>query len=124
MQGFFAIQAAAAADVAIDACIALQRRSVLWTEVYGRFVAGGCQVLLLERLLPCILANQLTTLGPELMQARSPRPSSPFFIFKPREHIKSLQSDRARSKHLYCIRYTLMLHPLPPAGVLQPDLPK
>lgn len=65
------MRAAAATDVAIELCLAIDRRSLLWSEVFPRFVAAGCAAPLLEHLLPQILFDQLTALAPEVMQVRT-----------------------------------------------------
>ena len=62
------MQAAAAADIAVELCMALEMRSLLWSSVFPRFAAAGCRQVLLEHLLPHIFRDQLTTLAPEVMQ--------------------------------------------------------
>ena len=63
------MQAAGAAETAIEVCILLRRLEVMWEEVYPRYLARGCQGILLERLLPHILASKLPSFPPEVMQA-------------------------------------------------------
>ncbi|KAK9840784.1 hypothetical protein WJX81_004448 [Elliptochloris bilobata] len=58
-----------AAEVALDACLALGRPGVLWEEVAPRFRRAGRLGALLERLLPRVLAGRLAALAPEIMQA-------------------------------------------------------
>ena len=67
------LQAVSAAETAIDLCVALARTSVLWEEVWPRFKAAGQGSVLLERLQPHILADQLRALAPEVMQVRACR---------------------------------------------------
>ena len=62
------LQAVSAAETAIDLCVALAKTSVLWEEVWPRFKAAGQGSVLLERLQPHILADQLRALAPEVMQ--------------------------------------------------------
>lgn len=62
------MQAAGAADTAIELCVLIQRADVLWGEVYPRYLACGQHPALLERLLPHILASKLPSLPPEVMQ--------------------------------------------------------
>ena len=62
------MQAAAAADIAVELCMALEMRPLLWSSVFPRFAAAGCRQVLLEHLLPHIFRDQLTTLAPEVMQ--------------------------------------------------------
>ena len=62
------LQAAGAGETAIDLCILVARLPVLWEEVYPRFAQRGLQGLLLERLLPHLLASRLPSLPPEVMQ--------------------------------------------------------
>eukprot|EP00884_Botryococcus_braunii_P022622 jgi/Botrbrau1/9043/Bobra.0376s0020.2 len=64
-----ALQAGAAADVAIDACLGLGKPEALWEEVAPRFFAAGEGPALLERLLPRVVSGQLRKLAPEVMQA-------------------------------------------------------
>ncbi|KAK9804391.1 hypothetical protein WJX72_010740 [[Myrmecia] bisecta] len=74
--------AAAAAETAIEVCLVVRRPAVLWEEVFPRFQAGRVGGVLLEHLQPHILADQLPTLAPEVMQAlvehfsRSGRPDA------------------------------------------------
>ncbi len=63
------LQAASAADTAIELCILVKRADVLWEEVYPRYSARRQQGILLERLLPHILASKLPSFPPEVMQA-------------------------------------------------------
>lgn len=67
------LQAVSAAETAIDLCVALAKTSVLWEEVWPRFKAAGQGSVLLERLQPHILADQLRALAPEVMQVRACR---------------------------------------------------
>ena len=67
------LQAVSAAETAIDLCVALAKTSVLWEEVWPRFKAAGRGSVLLERLQPHILADQLRALAPEVMQVRAHR---------------------------------------------------
>lgn len=62
------VQAAGAAETAIDLCVLSRRADVLWGEVYPRYLACGQHPTLLERLLPHILASKLPSLPPEVMQ--------------------------------------------------------
>ena len=64
------VQAASAADTAVELCILIQRPDVLWEEVYPRFLACAQQGTLLEQLLPHILASKLPSFPPEIMQVR------------------------------------------------------
>ena len=62
------LQAAGAAETAIELCVLIGRGDVLWGEVYPRYLACSQQPALLERLLPHILASKLPSLPPEVMQ--------------------------------------------------------
>ena len=62
------LQAAGAAETAIELCVLSRRADVLWGEVYPRYLACGQHPALLERLLPHILASKLLSLPPEVMQ--------------------------------------------------------
>ena len=62
------LQAASAAETAIELCVLIRRADVLWGEVYPRYLACGQHGALLERLLPHILASKLPSLPPEVMQ--------------------------------------------------------
>lgn len=62
------LQAAGAADTAIELCVLIRRADVLWGEVYPRYLACGQHPALLERLLPHILASKLPSFPPEVMQ--------------------------------------------------------
>lgn len=66
------MKAAAAADIAIELCLAIDKRSLLWSTVLPQFAAKQCSAALLDRLLPHILSNQLTALAPEVMQVSDP----------------------------------------------------
>ncbi|KAL0048183.1 hypothetical protein WJX82_009442 [Trebouxia sp. C0006] len=63
------MQAAGAADTAIEVCILIKRAEVLWEGIYPRYLARKQQGILLERLLPHILASKLPSFPPEVMQA-------------------------------------------------------
>ncbi|KAL0030409.1 hypothetical protein WJX79_001821 [Trebouxia sp. C0005] len=63
------MQAAGAADTAIQLCILINRTEVLWEGIYPRYLARKQQGILLERLLPHILASKLPSFPPEVMQA-------------------------------------------------------
>ncbi|KAL0018560.1 hypothetical protein WJX77_004866 [Trebouxia sp. C0004] len=63
------MQAAGAADTAIQLCILIKRAEVLWEGIYPRYLARKQQGILLERLLPHILASKLPSFPPEVMQA-------------------------------------------------------
>jgi len=63
------LQAAGAADTAIELCILIKRAEVLWEGIYPRYLARKQQGILLERLLPHILASKLPSFPPEVMQA-------------------------------------------------------
>ena len=69
-QSFHTLQAAGAADTAIEICILIGRLGTLWEEVYPRYAGRGLQGMLLERLLPHLLASRLPSLPPEVMQVR------------------------------------------------------
>ncbi|CAL8466179.1 g5715 [Coccomyxa elongata] len=60
-----------AAEMAIDVCLGLGREHLLWSEVVPRFASFGAapRGQLLERLLPRIMAGQIHSLAPEVMQA-------------------------------------------------------
>ena len=62
------LQAAGAAETAIELCVLIRRADVLWGEVYPRYLVCGQHPALLERLLPHILASKLPSLPPEVMQ--------------------------------------------------------
>lgn len=62
------LQAAGAGDTAIEMCILTGGLEALWEEVYPRYVGRGLQAMLLERLLPHLLASRLPSLPPEVMQ--------------------------------------------------------
>lgn len=62
------LQAAGAADTAIETCILIHRLGTLWEEVYPRYAERNLQGMLLERLLPHMLASRLPSLPPEVMQ--------------------------------------------------------
>ena len=64
----FVLQAISAAETAIELCILIKRAEVLWEEVYPRFHAHNQQGLLLDALLPHILASKLPSFPPEVMQ--------------------------------------------------------
>lgn len=49
-------------------CILTGRLEALWEEVYPRYAGRGLQGMLLERLLPHLLASRLPSLPPEVMQ--------------------------------------------------------
>ncbi|KAL3136710.1 hypothetical protein ABBQ38_005943 [Trebouxia sp. C0009 RCD-2024] len=63
------MQAASAADTAIEVCVLIRRADVLWGEVYPRYLACGHLPALLDRLLPHMLASKLPSFPPEVMQA-------------------------------------------------------
>ena len=65
------MQADGAADTAIELCILIQRAEVLWEGIYPRYLARKQQGILLERLLPHILASKLPSFPPEVMQANT-----------------------------------------------------
>ncbi len=65
------LQAAGAADTAIQLCILIKRAHVLWEGIYPRYLARKQQGILLERLLPHILASKLPSFPPEVMQANT-----------------------------------------------------
>ena len=71
------MQAAAAADIAVELCMALDMQPLLWSSVFPRFAAAGCRQVLLEHLLPHIFRDQLTTLAPEVMQVCPPTAGAP-----------------------------------------------
>ena len=53
----------------MEVCLGLNRRGALWADVAPRFKSGAAQGCLLDRLLPRIMAGQLSALAPEVMQA-------------------------------------------------------
>ena len=61
---------AAAADVLVDACIALGKTEVLWAEGLPRLEQVGAAAPAMQRLLARILGGYLPTLAPEVMQVR------------------------------------------------------
>ncbi|KAA6422788.1 MAG: hypothetical protein FRX49_07323 [Trebouxia sp. A1-2] len=61
------MQAAGAADTAIQLCILINRTEVLWEGIYPRYLARKQQGILLERLLPHILASKLPSFPPEAL---------------------------------------------------------
>ena len=67
---FDTLQAEGAADTAIEICILIGRLGALWEEVYPRYAGRGLQGMLLERLLPHLLASRLPSLPPEVMQVQ------------------------------------------------------
>jgi len=52
-------------------CILIKRAEVLWEGIYPRYLARKQQGILLERLLPHILASKLPSFPPEVMQANT-----------------------------------------------------
>ena len=62
------LQAAGAAETAIELCMLMRRADVLWEEVFPRYLGCGQHPALLERLLPHILACKLPSFPPEVMQ--------------------------------------------------------
>ena len=65
------MQAASAADTAIEVCLLMGRAEVVWEEVYPRYLACGQHPALLDRLLPHMLASKLPSFPPEVMQVSS-----------------------------------------------------
>ena len=65
------MQAANAADTAIEVCLLMRRADVVWEEVYPRYLACGQHPALLDRLLPHMLASKLPSFPPEVMQVSS-----------------------------------------------------
>ena len=62
---------AAAAETAVDICLGLKRNAQLWQDVAPRFQRARAMGPLLGCLLPRVLAGQLQSLAPEVMQARA-----------------------------------------------------
>ncbi len=60
--------AASAAGNAVDMCLGLERRTLLWEDVVPRFQQAQALGALLDCLLPRIMAGQLQSLAPEVMQ--------------------------------------------------------
>ena len=60
--------AAGAAETSVDMCLGLERKALLWTDVVPRFEQAKALGALLDCLLPRILAGQLQSLAPEVMQ--------------------------------------------------------
>ena len=60
--------AAGAAANAVDMCLGLERRTLLWEDVVPRFQQTHALGALLDCLLPRIMAGQLQSLAPEVMQ--------------------------------------------------------
>lgn len=52
----------------MDLCLGLDRRALLWEDVVPRFQQAGALGALLDCLLPRIMARQLQSLAPEVMQ--------------------------------------------------------
>lgn len=63
------LQAAGLADTAIELCILLKRADTLWEDIYPRYLERKQQGILVDRLLPHILASKLPSFPPEVMQA-------------------------------------------------------
>ena len=68
MQGDLVTRADAAADVALGLCVLLHAPDVLWTDIFPRFQEAGCSAVFLQRLQPRILAGQLPSPAPEVVQ--------------------------------------------------------
>ena len=64
-------ETAAAAETAVDICLGLKRNAQLWQDVAPRFQRARAIGPLLGCLLPRVLAGQLQSLAPEVMQART-----------------------------------------------------
>ena len=64
-------ETAAAAETAVDVCLGLKRNVQLWQDVAPRFQRARAMGPLLGCLLPRVLAGQLLSLAPEVMQARA-----------------------------------------------------
>ena len=64
-------ETAAAAETAVDICLGLKRNAQLWQDVSPRFQRAHAMSPLLSCLLPRVLAGQLQSLAPEVMQARA-----------------------------------------------------
>ena len=64
-------ETAAAAETAVDVCLGLKRNAQLWQDVAPRFQRARAMGPLLGCLLPRVLAGQLQSLAPEIMQARA-----------------------------------------------------
>ena len=60
--------ATGSAGTAVDLCLGLDRRALLWEDVVPRFQQAGVLGALLDCLLPRIMAGQLQSLAPEVMQ--------------------------------------------------------
>ena len=58
----------AAADLALRLCALLNAPDVLWTDVFPRFQEAGHSAVFLQRLQPRILAGQLPSPAPEVVQ--------------------------------------------------------
>lgn len=52
----------------MDMCLGLERRTLLWEDVVPRFQQAQALGALLDCLLPRIMAGQLQSLAPEVMQ--------------------------------------------------------
>ncbi len=75
MQDDFAARADAAADLALGLCVLLRAPDVLWTDIFPRYQEAGCSAVFLQRLQPRILAGQLPSPAPEVVQVNtSPSP--------------------------------------------------
>ena len=68
MQGGFVARADAAADLALGLCVLLRAPDVLWTDIFPRYQAAGCRAVFLQRLQPRVLAGQLPSPAPEVVQ--------------------------------------------------------
>ena len=60
------------AETSVDMCLGLERKALLWADVVPRFQQARALGALLDCLLPRIMAGQLQSLAPEVMQVRHP----------------------------------------------------
>ncbi len=68
------VQLEAAAEVAVQLCILAGRAAALWEHVFPRFQAYDQAAVLLGRLQPHILAGDLPSPAPEVVQVPAPAP--------------------------------------------------
>ena len=71
MQDDTRARADAAAELALGLCVLLHSPDVLWTDIFPRYQEAGHSAAFLQRLQPRILAGQLPSPAPEVVQVGS-----------------------------------------------------
>lgn len=64
----------------MDICLGLKRNTLLWEDVAPRFQSANGMRALLDCLLPRIMAGQLQSLAPEVMQVPLSPAKLEFFL--------------------------------------------